>query len=388
MSEAGRRPKIFLIAGEASGDAIGGRLLAALKRRSDIEVVGIGGPAMTAEGLESRFPMEELQVAGLAEILPHIPRLRRRILETVEAVLEAAPDLLVTIDAPGFGFRVGRRVADHLAQRTDLTIRLVHIVAPSVWAWKPGRAAKIARFLDRLLVLFPFEPPYFEAVGLDTRFIGHPAVETVLNKGSGGDFRARYGIPAEGRVLLVLPGSRRGEIQRLLPVFLETVDTLKRRIEDLRVVVVAAPGRRESIAAADWPVPLTLVEGEEKLDAFATSDAALAASGTVSLELGLAGVPQVVGYRVNPITHQIIKRMVRIRFASLVNILLEREVVPECLQYDCTATSLAGHLLPLLEGGTARQEQVNAYRALAKMLQPPEGSPSDAAAAALLEMID
>lgn len=379
-------PRVFIVAGEPSGDAIGAAIMVALTRASEGRVAfsGIGGPAMTARRLTSLFPMTELAVMGLAELIPHIPRLLRRIDQTVAAVLAERPDAVVTIDAPGFCFRVAKRLK-------GAGIPLVHVVAPSVWAWKPGRAGRIARFLDRLLVLLPFEPPYFTRHGLATDFIGHPAVE--VPAGDSAAFRARHGIAVDAPLLCVLPGSRAGEVGRLLQPFADAVAILARERTGLRVVVPTVPGVAARVREQVWPVPAVVVEGAEaKRDAFAASTAALAASGTVALELALAGVPAVVAYRVNPLTHQIVKRLVRVAHVNLVNLILDRPVVPELLQGDCRPDRLARAVGRLLDDPAARAAQVEAGIAVGNRLGRAEmdaggPTPSERAAKILLDLV-
>ena len=229
---------VFLSAGEPSGDFLGSQLMKALKKQlgANVTFVGLGGSLMAAEGLPSLFPIEELSIMGLAEIIPHIRRIRNRIQETVEAIETIRPDVVVTIDSPGFNFRVGKRLKKRIK-----SIPLVHYVAPSVWAWRPKRAHAVAQFLDHLLVVFPFEPPYFLKEGLPTTFVGHPVVELGLEKLHDPTFRTRHEIGAQAPILTLLPGSRRGEISRLLPVFQETVVKLQQRYPDLQVVIPTLP---------------------------------------------------------------------------------------------------------------------------------------------------
>lgn len=381
-------PLIFLIAGEPSGDVLGARLMAALKQATggQVRFAGVGGERMIAEGLDSLFPMEELTLFGLAELLPKLPNLIRRINQTAGAILAAKPDAVVTIDAPDFCFRVLKKV-----RRADRGIRLIHYVAPTVWAWRPGRAAKIAKFLDHLLVLLPFEPPYFEAVGLPATFVGHSIVEAGVEKGDGAAFRARHGIPDTVPLLCVLPGSRRSEIKVLLPDFAATLALLKSKFPTLRAVVptlgkVAAPVRS---AAADWPVPTLVVEGDgEKYDAMAAADAGLAASGTVALELALARLPSVIAYRIHPLTYRLYRRLIRVKYANLVNIMLDRMLVPERLQGDCTPPKLAEAVAQLLEEPAARRDQVDGVAQVARWLgQGGDKTPSQRAADAVLKVV-
>ncbi|MBM3597747.1 MAG: lipid-A-disaccharide synthase [Alphaproteobacteria bacterium] len=383
---AGRPHRLFIIAGEPSGDALGAGIMGALDRAAPGVVAfdGIGGPAMQAAGLVSRFPMSELAVMGLVEILPHLRLLLRRIRETVAAIEAERPAAVVTIDAPGFCFRVAERLKGK-------GIPLIHVVAPTVWAWKPGRAQRIARFLDRLLVLLPFEPPYFTRHGLATDYIGHPAIEAPA--GDGAAFRTRHGIDATAPVLCVLPGSRRGEVARLIGPFVAAVADLARTNPNLRVVVPTVAAVRDMVGSASWPAQPVVVEtSAEKRDAFAASTAALAASGTVALELALAGVPAVVAYRLNPLTYQIVKRMVRVRYVNLANLILDRPAVPELLQDECRPERLAGELARLLADPAAHAAQIEAGRQVGDALGRAEmraggPAPTERAAKILLDLI-
>lgn len=373
-------PLIFLIAGEHSGDALGAKVIAGLKQATggNVRIAGIGGPEMTAEGLQSLFPMRELAIMGLLEVIPHIPRVLRRIEQTVKAIEEMRPDAVLTIDAPGFCFRVARKLQGR-------GIPLVHLVAPTVWAWKPKRAEKIAKFLDDLLVILPFEPPYFTKHGLATTYVGHPVVENPA--GDGAAFRARHGIPTEASLLAVLPGSRRGEIDRLLPPFGETVRDLASRHPGLRIAVPAVDSLRAQIAGAvqDWPVPVTLCDGAtEKADLFAAADLALSAAGTAVLELVLAGVPTVAAYKVNPVSYRIALRLVSLKRYTLPNILLEREIVPELIQDNCTAERLSAALEALLTDPAARARQIEAGGQLKELLGGNGPAPSRRIAEKLL----
>ena len=378
-------PTIFLVAGEPSGDVIGGRLMAALKRRTGgaVRFAGIGGERMLAEGLESLFPMNELSVMGLVEILPKARHLLRRIRQTADGVLERRPDAVVTIDSPGFSLRLAERLAGH-------GIKRIHFVAPQVWAWRPGRAAKIARLLDHLLTLMPFEPPYFTRHGLACTFTGHPIVENGADRGDRDRFHAIHGIPDDAPLLCILPGSRVGEVDRLLPVFGETVDRLAAERPQLRAVVIAAPTVADRVrdGVSRWPVPTTIVEGDTaKYDAFAACDAALAASGTVTLELALAGTPMVVAYRANPVTAWISFRLIKIPYVALVNVILGRNAVPECLQANCRPDLLEAALAPLLDDPEAAAAQRRDCAEAARLVGLGGPPPSDRAAEAVLKVI-
>lgn len=378
-------PLIFLVAGEASGDNLGGRLMAALKEATAgrIRFAGVGGRAMIEEGLDSLFPMSDLSVMGLTEVLPHLPRLWRRLRQTVGAVERLRPAALITIDSPDFSFRVAARLRGR-------GIRLIHYVAPTVWAWKPGRSRKIAAFLDHLLALLPFEPPMFREAGLPCTFVGHPVVESGADRGDGPGFRRRHGIAPDAPVICVLPGSRASETSRLLPVFGETVALLKQSRPGLRVLVPTVPAVAGPVerAAAGWSVPAVVIAGTaEKYDAFAAANAALAASGTVSLELALAGLPAVIAYLVSAPTAWLARRLIQVRHVSLINIVLEREVVPERLQEACRPAILAADLDRLLAHPEEGRAQIEAARGALASLGLGGPPPSRRAAQAVLDVL-
>lgn len=375
MSGTGHSPKVFLVAGEPSGDALGASLMRGLRQNlhDNVTFVGVGGRDMVKAGLDSLFPMEDLSVMGVFEVLPRLPLLLKRIKETADAVERLRPDVLVTIDSPDFCFRVIKKL-----KARGCPVPAIHYVAPSVWAWRPGRAQKVARFLDHLLCLLPFEPPYFEREGLDATFVGHPVVTGDLGQGNGDAFRARHGLDPDQPVLCVLPGSRSGEVERLLPVFGEAVEKLAAQFPALGVVTPTfghLKARIES-AARDWPVRLVVVEGDEKADAFAAADVALAASGTVGLELALAKVPHVIAYRLNPVTAFVARRLVKTPYVNLINIIVGREAVPELLLENCTAENLARGMSPLFDDARARAAQLGAFDDALKQLGmggPPPG---------------
>jgi len=379
-------PLVFLIAGEPSGDVIGAGLMKALRARlgNDIRFAGIGGDAMTSEGLESQFPISEITVMGLLEILPRLPLILRRIRETVTAIHQLKPDIVVSIDSPAFCFRVWRRLG-------KTSPPLIHYVAPTVWAWRPKRAQKFANAVQHLLAILPFEPPYFEEVGLPCTFVGHPVLESGADKGDGAAFRAQYGIPNDGHVLCVLPGSRRGEVSRLLGPFGETVRRLTKNHPGLRVIVPTVPSVADLVRAdvADWPGDIIVVpDRARKFDAIAACDAALAASGTVALELAMAKVPMVIGYRLNTLTGLVVKRLVRVKYVCLINLLLDREAVPEFLLADCREERITPALDRLLSDSKARGQQIEAFAIAIGQLKAGDAKPSDRAAQAVLAMIN
>ena len=384
METDGRGPFVWLIAGEPSGDLLGARLIAALRERTggQIRVAGIGGEQMTAQGLDSCFPMSDIAVMGLVEVLPRIPLIRRRIAETAVQILDDRPDVVVSIDSPGFCYRIWKKLAGH-------DIPLVHYVAPTVWIWKPGRAGKFAKLLDHLMVLLPFEPPYFRKEGLACTFVGHPVIEKAGSGGDGKAFRRAHGIPQEATVICVLPGSRRSEVARLLPVFRDAAE----RVSSCNPQVVycfPTLSHLDSIlkaGTARWPGRVIIVRSAaERRDAMASSNVAMAASGTVSLELAAATVPHVVAYRMNGITVALFRAMQkqRLRYANLVNILLDREAIPEFLQQECRGDRIAAAVTALLESETAVSAQKEAASQALAMLRPGAGTPSSAAAAVVV----
>ncbi|MBY0282292.1 MAG: lipid-A-disaccharide synthase [Alphaproteobacteria bacterium] len=370
---------IYLIAGEASGDFLGAGLIKALKKLSpDVKIAGIGGPLMEAEGLNSLFPMQELSLMGLTEILPHAFHILKRIRETVDDIVQKQPDVIVTIDSPGFCLRVAKKII-------KLTkIPIIHYVAPSVWAWREGRAKKLAEKIDHLLTLFPFEPPYFEKYDLPTTFVGHPLTEQTFKADP--NFRGQHKIPKDATVLSILPGSRMGEINKLLPVFLETIKKLSKRVNNLHLVFPTLPHLVPVLSEflKTITVPYALVTStSDKYAAFFASNAALAASGTVALELGFANLPMVIAYKVSPLTYFIVKHLVKIKNACLINILLEKTVVEEKLQNDCTPEQLSVALEKILKSNGSEMKS-HLLEAIKKLYPPSSDHPSTLAAEVVL----
>ncbi len=379
----------FLIAGEASGDILGARLMRALRQKlhGDVQFIGIGGPQMLSEGLDLFFPHTELMHFGLVEVIRHIPRLLKRIHQTTNEILRIKPDTLITIDSPDFCFRVAKKVK----KNGNNNIPLIHYVAPTVWAWRAGRAKKIAKFLDHLLVLLPFEPPYFIREGLDCTFVGHSIIESDARNGSNVVFRAPRHIPVETPLLTLLPGSRTAEVNRLLPVFHDAVVLLKQKHPKLQIIVPVVPHLKERIEndLKTWGIPYHMVEGERpKYDAFAASRAALACSGTVALELALARLPAVIAYKMNALTVALFRRFVHVRYANLVNIMHNKMVVPEFLQENCTGLNLADAVDELLSNKMVREKQIAELVTTAQWLGQGKFVPSEQAADAILKAID
>jgi lipid-A-disaccharide synthase len=381
-------PLIYIIAGEPSGDALGAKLMAALKERTGgaVRFAGIGGETMAAEGLVSIAPIADLAIMGVTEVLPSLRRIFRHMAAVVADIRRLKPAAVVTIDSSGFTWRVAQR----LRRLGERDLPLIHYVAPMVWAWRAGNAQKMARWYDHLMVLLPFEPPYFTAVGLACTYVGHPVVESGADRADGADFRLRHGIPESAPVVAVLPGSRRGEVRRLLPVFGQAVAQLAARRPGLRVLV---PTRETvsamvSAAATTWAAPAIVLRGEaEKYAAFAASNAAIAASGTVALELALAKVPHLVGYRVLPLTHWQLRRIVKVKHIHLLNLILDRAVVPELVQQDCEPNRIAEEIERLLDDPARREAQIAACQEGLRRLGLGELRPSQRAADVVLSII-
>jgi len=380
-------PFIFIIAGEPSGDALGAALISALRERTAgrLRVAGVGGEEMAAQGLQSLVPLADIAVAGVAEVLPRAPMILRRVRETVAAIRDLRPDAVVTIDSSGFSWRIAQRL-----RRAGERLPLIHYVAPMVWAWRAGRARRMARWYDHLLTLLPFEPRYFERVGLAASYVGHPVLESGADKGDGVRFRAAHGIAEDELVLAVLPGSRGGEVRRLLPVFGDTLRQLEKIVGAFRVAVPTVATVADAVAAgvADWPgQPIVLRGNAAKYDAFAASRAALAASGTVALELALAGVPMAVAYRLHPLTETLLERVLKIRQVNLVNLIIDQQLVAEHLRADCAPKPLAAALAELIRDERVRRTHRAGYDEAIRRLRDGIDSPSRAAADRVLAVL-
>lgn len=376
---------VYLVAGEPSGDLLASRLMRALKKKTggDVRFYGVGGETMSQEGLTSLFDSSELAVMGLMEVIPSIPRILKRISQTVQDIVDKKPDVVVTVDSWSFSARVNKALK---ARKTG--IPQFHYVAPQVWAWKKKRAKTCGRYIDELFALLPYEPPYFEPHGLKTDFVGHPVVEGGASKGDGAAFRKEHGIAADAPLLCVLPGSRRSETKYLLPVFQETVSRLKQKYPALRVVVptVVTVAEKVKKAVASWDAPVTVVTGEKaRYDAFAAANAALAASGTVALELAMARVPYCIAYKMNPISSFLAPLVVKGKYVNLVNILADKLIVKEFLLKNCRADWLANEVDLLLSDETYRQTQISQASQVLNLLGAGQAeTPSDKVADILL----
>lgn len=378
---------IMLVAGEPSGDALGGQIIEALKATADrpVKVVGVGGQHMRAAGLQPLFGLDDTSVMGLREVVPRIPKILQRVREAADLAVRMQPDVAVMIDSPDFTHRVARRI-----RRLAPDVRLANYVAPQVWASRPARARKMAKYFDHVLCLLPFEVPFFEKNGLAATFVGHPAIERAPPPGQGVAFRARHGISEAQKLLVLLPGSRLSEVRFLWDVFREAVELTEQRTGPLAIVVptVHTVARRVREVAAAWrPSILVIEDSKEKWAAFDAANVALAASGTVSTELALASTPMVIGYRVGALTAAIARPLVTLPdHITLVNLILNRRAIPEFLQENCTAENLSRELLSLLTNPAARTAQVVASGEAIKALGRGDERPSVRAARAIFAL--
>jgi lipid-A-disaccharide synthase len=377
--------KFALVAGEASGDLLGAGLIDALRARfPDAEFAGVGGDAMRAAGMDAWFDASELAVMGLAEVLAHLPRLLRLRRALRERVLAWKPDAFIGIDAPDFNLGVERWLKER-------GVRTVHYVSPSVWAWRQARAAKIGRSADRVLCLFPMEPPIYARHGVDARFVGHPLADTMALEPDRDGARGELGLRTDAPVLAVLPGSRLGEIARLGADFLHAASLVAREIPGLQVVIPAAnaPCRaalEALLAGSTVPLPQArLLDGQARA-AMVASDVILLASGTATLEAMLAKRPMVVAYKVAPLTYAIVRRlgMLKVDRYALPNVLAGDDVVPELMQHDCTPQALADAVLAWFHDAPARAALAPRFGDLHRQLRR---DASQAAAAAVAELV-
>ena len=391
FSAEGRDLRLFIVAGEHSGDALGAKLMAALneRRRGRVRYVGVGGAQMAEQGLVSQFPIEDVAVMGAGAILARLPTLMARVYGTVAAAIAAEPDALIIIDSPEFTHPIARRV-----RRRNPEIPIIDYVSPSVWAWRPGRARKMRGYVDHVLALLPFEPDAHARLGgPPCTYVGHPLIERLpwIKALDPAPLAERLGLPPDVPVLAVLPGSRASEVGRLMQPFGEALTRLMERGRKFEVVIPIVELVRGLIERhlPAWPKQPYLVAGEEdKFRAFKLARAALAASGTVTLELALAGTPMVVAYKVGAPTAAVVRRMVTATSAVLANLVLDEKAFPELIQEYCTPANLASALAPVLDEGPARARQLAALARIPQRMQLAQGTPSEAAADVVLYYAD
>ncbi|KAL1340962.1 hypothetical protein AAHE18_09G053500 [Arachis hypogaea] len=386
MAERDGELRVFVVAGEVSGDSIASRVMASLKLLSPfpLRFAGVGGAKMSSEGMQSLFPIEDISVMGIWELLPHLYRIRVRLKETVEAAASFEPHVVLTVDSKGFSFRFLKQLRVHF-----------HYVAPSFWAWKGGEARLrgLAEIVDHLLCILPNEDKICKLNGVSATFVGHPVLEDVLElnlrsnylvpdwraEGNAEDFRNKHVIPSGATVVSLLPGSRVQEVTRMLPIFANTLELLKETFPQMMTVIHVAPNKYVENFIAEavhrWPLPSVLIPGgmtQLRYDAFSASRVALCTSGTVAVELQLARLPCVVAYRANILTEWYIKYKAKIQYISLPNILLDSAIIPEALFRSCTPGNLALLLMNLIHDNNFREEQIVAAEKFVKLLLPSE----------------
>ncbi|MEA2935085.1 MAG: lipid-A-disaccharide synthase, partial [Variibacter sp.] len=375
---------VFLVAGEESGDQLGAALMRAIKQKAEgrVRFCGVGGDAMAREGLASIFPLQDLSLMGLGAVLKVLPRVLLRMRQTVRAIDQAKPDVLVIIDSPDFTHWVAAA-----ARRADPQLPIVNYVSPSVWAWRSGRARRMRRYIDHVLALLPFEPAAYERLaGPACSYVGHPLQQEIAALRSSRDGQGN-GVTATA--LAVLPGSRNQEVRRLLPHFMATARRLRAEIPDLQIVIPTLPHLADAVLeiVARSDVTADVVVGaDERRATFRRARAALAASGTVTLELALAGVPMVVAYKVAGWEAAIARRIIRVPTIVLANLVLGENVVSQFVQEDCTAEKLARALMPLVHDTPQRARQIEAFARLDHIMEIGTRSPSERAAEIVLSL--
>jgi lipid-A-disaccharide synthase len=386
--------QIFMVAGEPSGDQLGGKLIGAIKRSVSVPVSfnGVGGEAMESEGCNSLFPLSDVSIMGPVAILAQLPKLVRRVYQTVDAIIAANPDVLVIIDSPEFTHPIAKRVRERNPE-----IPIIDYVSPSVWAWRSGRAGRMRHYVNHILALLPFEPGVHKKLGgPPCTYVGHPLIERLdwIKNLKPDELTNKLGPKRGRKILTVLPGSRRTEVTRLMEPFGATLKKIIEDTGDVEVIVPIVPSVRHLVeeGVKSWPVKPHLVEGERaKFQAFRASDAALAASGTVTLELALSATPMVVAYRVELIIWLAHKFVLFTRDPSnipsivLPNLVLGKNAFPEFIEDRCTPENLSAALLPLLKGGQERDKQIAALKGIEKIMRPANSQPSDMAAKIVLE---
>ncbi len=378
--------KVYLIAGEPSGDLLGSRLMRAMRRKDkNVEFYGVGGDTMEAEGLKSLYDISDLAVMGLTEVIPSIPKILRLIKETIADIQKVQPDVVVTIDSWSFSSRIHKAL-----RKLKLGIPQVHYVAPQVWAWKKKRARTMYKYIDCLLTLFPYEPKYFTPYKLDARFVGHPVIESEAITADGQAFRKKFNIPENKKIITILPGSRKNEVSRLLPVFMEAAQELHNSDKDFYFVLptVKTVANMVKNELKNYDLPVLVVENQQdRYGAFRASSAAIAASGTVALELAICDIPHIIAYKVAPLTAFLAKRFLHIQFVNLSNILLGREIIPELLQERCVKGNIRNYILELLRHEDLYHRQMEGFAKVRKILGQAEQTPSQNASDIIFELI-
>ena len=378
--------KIYLIAGEPSGDLLASRFMYAMKKKiPNVEFFGVGGESMENAGLKSLFDISDLAVMGLAEVVPSIPKILGLIKKTVKDIEEKKPDVIMTIDSWSFGSRIQK-----IIRRKKLGIPQVHYVAPQVWAWKKKRAKTMYKYVDLLLTLLPQEPKYFTPYKLEAICVGHPVIESQVVNGNAEEFRAQYKIAKDKTIVAILPGSRHNEVSALLPVFLESAKQLLARNPNLHFVIPTVKTVAEKVKniCENTDLPITLIEDEiSRYNAFKASSVAIAASGTVALELAIAGIPHIVGYKVAPLTGWLVRKFLHIQFVNLSNIILGREIIPELLQERCIPVNISLYVEGLLNHDDWYDKQIDGFNKVRYLLGMGKQTPSEKVCDAICNLV-
>ena len=376
--------KVYLITGEPSGDLLGARLMRALKEKGSVEFYGVGGEGMQAEGMESLFPISDLSVMGIFEVIPHLKQILSRIKQTLDDIERQKPDIVITVDSWSFSKQI------HLGLiKRKIKVPHIHYVAPQVWAWKKGRAKQIKKWVDHLFMLLPFEEKYFKPYGVHYTYVGHPVIEGGSDKGDAQRFITMHNLSKKDFIFTILPGSRKTEIKYLLPIFKQVVEQMAKQHKNLRVVLPTVETVREKIEkeTSTWNVPVLIVSGEmARYDAFAASNLALAASGTVSLELAMAKVAHAIIYKVSPLTGWLAYHILKIKYVNLINILSDRKIIPECLQDDCNLNKIMLEL-NRLTGQNGLKQIKDSQKALSLLGAGNSMTPSQKAALKVYEIV-
>ena len=381
-----KKAKIFVIVGESSGDILAADLMNSILRKSkDISFFGVGGEEMSkVKSFKSLFDISDIAIMGFSEIIKNIFKVKKRINQTVDAILKIKPDIVLTVDAPGFNISVVKKVKAKL-QNT----KFVHYVAPQVWAWKEKRAEKIAKIFDYLLCFFPFEPKYFEKYGLKCFVVGHTAIKNVI--GDKKRFLKNYNLLEKDIVVTLLPGSRKQMAEKLLPIYRDVVDELYEKVPNLKIVIPTTETIDYFIISEtkNWKYEPIIVKGKQnRYDAFVASTASLCISGTAVLELAVAKVPTVVAYKISKLSYAIAKHFVKIKNVTLPNIIMEKTVVPEFIQNRCNAEELTRAMMKAITNKKYRESQIKNYDLLLKKMNfNDKKSPSDKAADVVLSIL-
>ena len=368
---APKKPSLFISTAEPSGDIIAAEVLCDLKNLiPNLHVTGVAGVNLTAQGVNSLFPMSDLAVMGFTEVIPKYLTIKQRMQQAIEHILKYQPQVVITVDAYSYHIRLAKKL-----RQAGFAGQLIQLVAPAVWAWKPGRAKQLAKYYDRLLCILPHEPPYFEVHGLQSHYIGHPAVYRIVAKSEG--FRRRLKIDENDKILVILPGSRVQEINKLLPIFLKATLQLKLQQPNLHVVIPTLPHLEQLIIETLKPYDLkstVVTNNADKYDSFHEGDAAIATSGTIAVELAQYKLPFIIAYKTSALTYWMAKKLIKIKYACLINIMMDKPIIPELLQENCTPETIFTHINILLRNKNNQQEMQEGIRQANKMMRCPDST--------------